>query len=206
MNKILYEADSFFLLLNCPEEPKQQKEVTQEYAEAMVDYLLALKSCERIEIQNHEVLPNVKKSSKGTYYRKTTGYFSLGSDFIDVKPGDLFPIPEGIEWEIDVLNHSDCGSKGERCAMLCHSVCEKLEAPKKLAILKLKAQPGWAENLEKGLTISGNEIPIEVKGESQESIHDRILEQWEKDFGSITSEQKMDGYTVSGFVRAALKQ
>jgi hypothetical protein len=34
-----------------------------------------------------------------------------------------------------------------------------------------------------------------------EDLHNRIMVQWEKDFGSIHSDQKMDAYTVSGFIR-----
>lgn len=36
-------------------------------------------------------------------------------------------------------------------------------------------------------------------------IHNKIMRRWEKDFGSIHSEQMMDAYTVSGFIRSAIK-
>lgn len=36
------------------------------------------------------------------------------------------------------------------------------------------------------------------------NLHNKIMVQWEKDFGSIHNEQNMDAYTVSGFVRNIL--
>lgn len=36
-------------------------------------------------------------------------------------------------------------------------------------------------------------------------VHNSIMCQWEKDFGSIHNEQTMDAYTISGFIRAAIK-
>lgn len=35
-------------------------------------------------------------------------------------------------------------------------------------------------------------------------IHNKIMVQWEKDYGSIHNEQMMDAYTVSGFIKQAL--
>jgi len=37
------------------------------------------------------------------------------------------------------------------------------------------------------------------------SIHNKIMTQWEADFGSIHKDISMDVYTVSGFVRKALE-
>jgi hypothetical protein len=37
-------------------------------------------------------------------------------------------------------------------------------------------------------------------------IHNKIMVQWEKDYGSIHSEQPMDAYTVSGFIKALLSE
>lgn len=45
---------------------------------------------------------------------------------------------------------------------------------------------------------------LEELKKEREEIHNKIMVKWEKDFGSIHSEQTMDAYTVSGFVRAAL--
>lgn len=39
-----------------------------------------------------------------------------------------------------------------------------------------------------------------------ESIHDKIMTQWANDFGNVNAEQKMNAYTVSGFIQTALKQ
>lgn len=38
-----------------------------------------------------------------------------------------------------------------------------------------------------------------------EELHNCIMVQWEKDFGSIHDDMQMDAYTVSGFVKSALK-
>jgi hypothetical protein len=51
--------------------------------------------------------------------------------------------------------------------------------------------------------------PVEEQRETQEEeilkhLHNKIMVQWEKDFGSIHNEQLMDAYTVSGFIKAAL--
>lgn len=163
MNKILYEADSFFLLLNCPEEPNfkelKKDKLYCDYkffsgfkdSDVQKQYDEALKSCERIQIQNPEVLP---------------WYF---------KGGDLFPIPEGIEWEIKTVCEN-CGvSEDSDCDIYKMGECDYKS--KKLAILKLKSQPDWKEREAMQEMMRGREprnviekIMLEVKGESQERI------------------------------------
>lgn len=52
-------------------------------------------------------------------------------------PNSHYPLPEGIEVEVTIKNHPECGEdKGEKCSMHCHSVCEKLENPTLLAYIK----------------------------------------------------------------------
>jgi hypothetical protein len=41
---------------------------------------------------------------------------------------------------------------------------------------------------------------------TMKQIHNRIMVQWEKDYGSIHSEQPMDAYTVSGFIKSLLSE
>ena len=206
---IQYLDNKFWLVINRPESPEyciayiaddrhcSLCSQNKGCVELSAKYNRALKSCERIEIKNIEVF----QSMMGLQY-------GLGRP---LKPGDLFPIPEGIEWEIK--KHS-CNHTLKANEIQCPR--SQVEFPdccgdnKKFAILKLKAQPEYEDfdlpHPHHSVKTVATFKKVEVKGESQESIHDRILEQWEKDFGSITSEQKMDGYTVSGFVRAALKQ
>ncbi len=45
----------------------------------------------------------------------------------------------------------------------------------------------------------------ESRKENVTEIHNKIMVQWEKDFGSIHNEQTIGAYAISGFVRAALK-
>jgi hypothetical protein len=65
---------------------------------------------------------------------------------------------------------------------------------------------GDSVNLSKA-TDKANEIfysqslPIREKPDST-PIHNQIMVQWAKDFGSIHSDQVMDAYTVSGFIRS----
>lgn len=52
-------------------------------------------------------------------------------------------------------------------------------------------------------------VDVNAQGERLEiypdDLHNQIMTQWEKDFGSIHKDVLMSAYTVSGFVRAALK-
>lgn len=167
---IEYKDNSFFLLLNCPEEPKnylpaEELNPPSPYGyDELRRYNEALKSCERIQIDNPEVLPLIQDEDTNTWYTKTSSN--------PLKPGDLFPIPEGIEWEIET-----------RCGHLCRDGrdCANHEIEGcvwvKLAILKLKSQPDWKEREAMQEMMRGREprnviekIMLEVKGESQERI------------------------------------
>ena len=46
---------------------------------------------------------------------------------------------------------------------------------------------------------------VDVLTKMREEMHNKIMVQWEKDFGSIHNDQKMDDYTMSGFIREVLK-
>jgi hypothetical protein len=45
----------------------------------------------------------------------------------------------------------------------------------------------------------------EEETELLNEIHNKIMVQWEKDFGAIHADQQMNAYTVSGFIKSALK-
>lgn len=40
---------------------------------------------------------------------------------------------------------------------------------------------------------------------TEAEIHQKILEQWIEDYGSLDREQSMDAYTVSGFMKEAMR-
>lgn len=52
--------------------------------------------------------------------------------------------------------------------------------------------------------LSACEIVLDETQDKLKHLHNKIMVQWEKDFGSIHNEQNMDAYTVSGFVRNIL--
>lgn len=52
--------------------------------------------------------------------------------------------------------------------------------------------------------LSACETVLEDTQKQLQHIHNKIMVQWEKDFGSIHNEQTMDAYTVSGFIRQIL--
>jgi Fic family protein len=62
------------------------------------------------------------------------------------------------------------------------------------------------------LNIHASTLNREMKEENErlkttmKQIHNKIMVQWEKDYGSIHSEQPMDAYTVSGFIKALLSE
>ena len=41
--------------------------------------------------------------------------------------------------------------------------------------------------------------------EAYSELHNKIMVQWGKDFGSIHNDQQMDAYTVSGFIHSILR-
>lgn len=93
-----------------------------------------------------------------------------------LKHGDIFQV-EGFEYDV---NQTVCGGP---CSEECQeSGCRGIE----VAIIKLAKE--------------------EEPKEQIDNLHNKIMTQWEKDYGSIHSEQKMDAYTVSGFIREVLKK
>lgn len=62
-------------------------------------------------------------------------------DVPHVKSG-IYPIP-GLKYEIDIPNHPDCGVKGEKCSMYCHSICEKLDNPESIVPVAVIYVPSY---------------------------------------------------------------
>lgn len=63
------------------------------------------------------------------------------------------------------------------------------------------------ERLEKERDEFANELSIErFSDEFADELHNKVMVQWEKDFGSIHNDRNMDAYTVSGFLKGILEQ
>lgn len=90
-----------------------------------------------------------------------------------------------------------------------HHMIEYLQMSGEITLLKIyidEAMDNYANekvyNIEQKL--SACEIVLDETQDKLKHIHNKIMVQWEKDFGSIHNEQNMDAYTVSGFVRNIL--